>query len=206
MSSQETTRKRAEHEDLLLKREQLCAEVTWRTASVNKMKDQADQLHRSNQEQGGVLWHALVLPLEFAKNSIIFFYMYHSFVGFSNTHNMLFSKDMIFVFYTFEVYTVLWKKCKLNLCYPIILIFTKLTWYVLELLFVYFLFCIFSYKNFLFSLPETAMKTNKEKLEEKQREQAEKKKDYDQTRYSSLPQEVSLFVSLKVKRNLIENW
>lgn len=119
LSSQETTRKRAEHEDLLLKREQLCAEVTWRTASVNKMKDQADQLHRSNQEQGGVLWHALVLPLEFAKNSIIFFYMYHSFVGFSNIHNMLFSKDMIFVFYTFEVYTVLWKKCKLNLCYPI---------------------------------------------------------------------------------------
>lgn len=64
----------------------------------------------------------------------------------------------------------------------------------------------FSYKNFLFSLPETAMKKNKEKLEEKQREQAEKKKDYDQTRYSSLPQQVSLFVSLKVKRNLIENW
>lgn len=58
LSSQETTRKRAEHEDLLLKREQLCAEVTWRTASVNKMKDQADKLHRSNQEQGGVLWHA----------------------------------------------------------------------------------------------------------------------------------------------------
>lgn len=56
LSSQETTRKRAEHEDLLLKREQLCAEVTWRTASVNKMKDQADQLHRSNQEQGRVLW------------------------------------------------------------------------------------------------------------------------------------------------------
>lgn len=51
LSSQETTRKRAEHEDLLLKREQLCAEVTWRTATVNKMKDQADQLHRSNQEQ-----------------------------------------------------------------------------------------------------------------------------------------------------------
>lgn len=43
------------------------------------------------------------------------------------------------------------------------------------------------------------MKKNKEKLEEKQREQAEKKKDYDQTRYSSLPQEVSLFVSWKVK-------
>lgn len=50
------------------------------------------------------------------------------------------------------------------------------------------------------------MKKNKEKLEEKQREQAEKKKDYDQTRYSRLPQQVSLFVSLKVKRNLIENW
>lgn len=82
--------------------------------------------------------------------------------------------------------------------------FTKLTWYVLELLFVYFLFCIFSYKNFLFSWPETAMKKNKEKLEEKQREQAEKKKDYDQTRYSSLPQEVSLFVSWKVKRK--SNW
>lgn len=45
--------------------------------------------------------------------------MYHSFVGFSNIYNMLFSKDMIFVFYTFEVYTVLCKKCKLNLCYPI---------------------------------------------------------------------------------------
>lgn len=44
------------------------------------------------------------------------------------------------------------------------------------------------------------MKKNNEKLEEKQREQAEKKKDYDQTRYSSLPQEVSLFVSWKVKR------
>lgn len=48
------------------------------------------------------------------------------------------------------------------------------------------------------------MKKNKEKLEEKQREQAEKKKDYDQTRYSSLPQEVSLFVSLKVKTK--SNW
>lgn len=56
----------------------------------------------------------------------------------------------------------------------------------------------------IFSLPETAMKKNKEKLEEKQREQAEKKKDYDQTRYSSLPQEVSLFVSWRVKTK--SNW
>lgn len=52
LSSQETTRKKAQHEDLLLKREQLCAEVTWRTAAVNKMKDQADQLHSANKTQG----------------------------------------------------------------------------------------------------------------------------------------------------------
>ncbi|XP_062604889.1 UV radiation resistance-associated protein-like [Saccostrea cucullata] len=51
LSSQETTRKKAQCEDLILKREQLCSEVTWRTASVNKMKDQADQCHSSNQEQ-----------------------------------------------------------------------------------------------------------------------------------------------------------
>lgn len=42
------------------------------------------------------------------------------------------------------------------------------------------------------------MKKNNEKLEEKWREQAEKKKDYDQTRYSVLPQEVPLFISWKV--------
>ena len=52
LSSQETTRKKAQHEDLLLKREQLCAEVTWRTAAVNKMKDQADQQHSANKTQG----------------------------------------------------------------------------------------------------------------------------------------------------------
>lgn len=121
--------------------------------------------------------------------------MYHSFVGFSNIHNMLFSKDMIFVFYTFEVYTVLWKKCKLNLCYPIDL-------YKIDMICFGIIVCLFFVLYFfihIFSLPETAMKKNKEKLEEKQREQAEKKKDYDQTRYSSLPQEVSLFVSWKVK-------
>lgn len=95
LSSQETTRKRAEHEDLLLKREQLCAEVTWRTASVNKMKDQADQLHRSNQEQ------------------------------------------------------------------------------------------------------ETAMKKNNEKLEEKWREQTEKKKDYDQTREKLIKESAQLFIRRK---------
>lgn len=95
LSSQETTRKRAEHEDLLLKREQLCAEVTWRTATVNKMKDQADQLHRSNQEQ------------------------------------------------------------------------------------------------------ETTMKKNCEKLEEKWREQAEKKKDYDQTREKLIKESAQLFIRRK---------
>lgn len=61
-------------------------------------------------------------------------------------------------------------------------------------------FVFFHTKIILFSLPETAMKKNNEKLEEKWREQAEKKKDYDQTRYSSLPQEVPLFISWKVKR------
>lgn len=95
LSSQETTRKRAEHEDLLLKREQLCAEVTWRTATVNKMKDQADQLHRSNQEQ------------------------------------------------------------------------------------------------------ETTLKKNCEKLEEKWREQAEKKKDYDQTREKLIKESAQLFIRRK---------
>lgn len=45
--------------------------------------------------------------------------MYYLFVGFSNIYNMFFSKDMIFVFYIFEVYIVLWKKCKLNFCYLI---------------------------------------------------------------------------------------
>lgn len=32
--------------------------------------------------------------------------MYYLFVGFSNIYNMFFSKDMIFVFYIFEVYIV----------------------------------------------------------------------------------------------------
>lgn len=66
LSSQETTRKKAQHEDLLLKREQLCAEVTWRTAAVNKMKDQADQLHSANKTQGAnvmYMYEAEKLPV-----------------------------------------------------------------------------------------------------------------------------------------------
>lgn len=96
LSSQETTRKRAEHEDLLLKREQLCAEVTWRTASVNKMKDQADQLHRSNQEQGRVLWQNFASVICTKCSSVEIWFVFHKFTIQSTQFNRK-GADWIFV-------------------------------------------------------------------------------------------------------------
>lgn len=91
--------------------------------------------------------------------------MYYLFVGFSNIYNMFFSKDMIFVFYIFEVYIVLWKKCKLNFCY--LIDFYKIDMICFGIIVCLFFVLYFLYKNFLFLLLEIVMKKNKEKLEEK---------------------------------------